>query len=241
MSRRAVEFGILPVPALATEMADAVAGRTRILIVSETRFFREALGARLGQNDRLEVIDTVDHRGALSLVTSSRPDLVLLDVGEWHGLDRATTLLRAQPDLEILAIGVPEIVAPALSAIGRGIAGCVPRDGSIDDVIGQVDRLTAGCRSEPIPSDQISIVAEPDEQPEPLQSLPAAKPRFGELTPRECEILQMIEVGLSNKEIARNLRIEVGTVKNHVHNILEKLNVRRRNQAAHRLRAHHLR
>ncbi|CCD97572.1 response regulator transcription factor [Bradyrhizobium sp. STM 3809] len=246
MSRRAVEFGMLPVPSLAADMPGMVAGKIRILIVSETRFYREALGARLGQNVRLEVIDTVDHRGALGLVTSSRPDLVLLDVGEWHGLERATTLLHAQPDLEILAIGVPEIAAPALAAIGRGIAGCVPRDGSIDDVIAQVDRLTAGGRGEPIPSEQISIVAELDEPPELLQPtaaqpMPAAKPRFGELTPRECEILQMIEVGLSNKEIARNLRIEVGTVKNHVHNILEKLNVRRRNQAAHRLRAHHQR
>jgi len=46
----------------------------------------------------------------------------------------------------------------------------------------------------------------------------------------------MIELGLSNKEIARKLRIEVGTVKNYVHNILDKMNVRRRNQAAHRVR-----
>ncbi|BAM92866.1 hypothetical protein S58_69000 [Bradyrhizobium oligotrophicum S58] len=236
MSRRAVEVDILPVPSLAADIAEAATGQTRILIVSETRFFREALGARLGQNDRFEVIDTVDHRGALRLVALGRPDLVLLDVGEWHGLDRATALLREQPDLEILAIGVPEIAAAAFSTIGPGIAGCVPRDGSIDDVIAQVDRLTAGPRNE-----QISIVAEPGAQLDHLQPTPATKSRFGELTPRECEILQMIEVGLSNKEIARNLRIEVGTVKNHVHNILEKLNVRRRNQAAHRLRAHHQR
>ncbi|GLH80795.1 DNA-binding response regulator [Bradyrhizobium sp. SSBR45G] len=241
MSRRAVEFDMLPVPSVAADMADMVTGKTRIVIVSETRFFREALGARLGQNDRLEVIDTVDHFGALRLIASSRPDLVLLDVGEWHGLDRATTLLREQPDLEILAIGVPEIAAPALCAIGRGIAGCVPRDGSIDDVIAQVDRLTAGGRSEQIPSEQISIVAGLEEPPGRIEPVPAARSRLGELTPRECEILQMIEVGLSNKEIARTLRIEVGTVKNHVHNILEKLNVRRRNQAAHRLRAYHQR
>ncbi|WP_257167796.1 response regulator transcription factor [Bradyrhizobium sp. SRS-191] len=236
MSRRALDLDILPVPSLAADVPEAVMGKIRIVIVSETRVFREALGARLGQNDRLDVIDTVDHRGALGLVALVRPHLVLLDVGEWHGLERATALLREQPDLEILAIGVPEIAAPALSAIGRGIAGCVPRDGSIDDVIAEVDRLTAGGRSE-----QISIVVEPEVQPDPLPPAPATKSRFGELTPRECEILQMIEVGLSNKEIARNLRIEVGTVKNHVHNILEKLNVRRRNQAAHRLRAHHQR
>ena len=64
----------------------------------------------------------------------------------------------------------------------------------------------------------------------------APRPAVADLTPREGEILEMIELGLSNKEIARDLRIEVGTVKNHVHNILEKLNVRRRNQAARHLR-----
>ena len=234
MSGRALEVDILSVPSLAADIAEAVTRPTRILIVSETRFFREALGARLGQNTRFEVIDTVDHRGALSMVPLSCPDLVLLDVGEWHGFDRAIALLREQPDLEILAIGVPEIAAPAFFTIGRGIAGCVPREGSIDDVIAEVDRLTAGARHE-----QISIIAEPGERPDHVQPAPTTKSRFGELTPRECEILQMIEMGLSNKEIARSLRIEVGTVKNHVHNILEKLNVRRRNQAAHHLRAHH--
>lgn len=234
MSRRAVELDLLHAPSIAAADDATAPIRTRILIVSEVRFYREALASRLGQNDRFEVVDAVDHRGALGHVAQRRPDLVLLDVGEWHGLDRATALLREQPGLEILAIGVPEIAVPAFSAMAGGIAGCVPRDGSIDDVIAQVDRLTLCARGESIP-----IAAEQDDAPGFGRSAPAAKARLGELTPRECEILHMIELGLSNKEIARDLRIEVGTVKNHVHNILEKLNVRRRNQAAHRLRAHH--
>jgi DNA-binding NarL/FixJ family response regulator len=111
-----------------------------------------------------------------------------------------------------------------------GIAGFVPRDGSLDDVIAEVDRLTTCGRAESIP-----IVPSAPDQPVARPSS-GRRPRVGELTPRECEILQMIELGLSNKEIARDLGIEVGTVKNHVHNILDKLKVCRRNQAAHRLR-----
>jgi DNA-binding NarL/FixJ family response regulator len=232
MSRHAVEIDVLSVPSIAADDVVAATSKTRILIVSEIRFYREALASRLGQNGHLEVVDAVDHAGALDTIVHSRPDMVLLDVGEWHGLDHATALLREQPNLEILAIGVPEIVVPAFSTPWRGIAGCVPRDGSIDDVIAQVDRLTACSRGEPIP-----IAPQAAAQLGELKPSMNARSRVGELTPRECEILQMIELGLSNKEIARDLRIEVGTVKNHVHNILEKLNVRRRNEAAHRFRA----
>jgi len=85
-------------------------------------------------------------------------------------------------------------------------------------------------------NEPITVVAPPLLQPSVVEPILAPRSRVGELTPRECEILEMIELGLSNKEIARKLRIEVGTVKNHVHNILDKMNVRRRNQAAHRVR-----
>jgi DNA-binding NarL/FixJ family response regulator len=236
MSRRAIEIDPLSVPSVAFDEMDPATRKIRILIVSEIRFYREALASSLCQKEHLEVVDAVDHQGVLDIVIARKPDLVLLDFGEWHGLGRATALLQKQPDLEILAIGVPEAAVPAFSNIWRGIAGCVPRDGSIDDVIAEVDRLTAGARTAPI-----SLAVVTDEPSSTVKAIAPATARVGELTPRECQILQMIELGLSNKEIARDLRIEVGTVKNHVHNILEKLNVRGRNQAARRLRAQYQR
>jgi len=236
MPRRAIEIDPLSVPSVAFDETDPATRKIRILIVSEIRFYREALASSLGQKEGLEVVDAVDNDGVLDAVIARKPDLLLLDIGEWHGLERATALLQKQPDLEILAIGVPEIAAPAFSSMWRGIAGCVPRDGSIDDVIAQVDRLTACSRRTPM-----SLAVVTDDQPDAVKASTPSTSRVGELTPRECQILQMIELGLSNKEIARDLRIEVGTVKNHVHNILEKLNVRGRNQAARRLRAHYQR
>src|SRR5204863_9751659 len=114
---------------------------------------------------------------------------------------------------------------------GSGFAGFVPRNGSISDVISLLERLAAFGRRAPIALTAPLLIQRPA-----LEVEDAPRPTIADLTPREGEILEMIELGLSNKEIARQLRIEVGTVKNHVHNILEKLNVRRRNQAAHRLR-----
>lgn len=233
MSRRFVEPDVLSVPSIQSgKMAPAAtATKVGILIVSDVRLYREALASRLDQHDHLAIVGAVDCSDAVREVYRFKPDLVLLDIGEWHGLDLATTLFREQPDLGIVAIGVPEIAGSAFAAMRRGIAGFVPRDGSVDDVIAELDRLTA-CRGEPIP-----IVPSAEAPHNAARSIIAPRSRVGELTPRECEILETIELGLSNKEIARRLRIEVGTVKNHVHNILDKLQVRCRNEAAHHLRA----
>jgi two-component system nitrate/nitrite response regulator NarL len=112
-----------------------------------------------------------------------------------------------------------------------GFAGFVPRNGSINDVVALLERLAACGPRNPVALAPPLLV-----RPNSIKTDSLRRPAIADLTPREGEILEMIELGLSNKEIARNLRIEVGTVKNHVHNILEKMNVRRRNQAAHRLR-----
>lgn len=222
-----------------TRRREATAAGIRILVVSHVRLYREALAERLAQNDTLAILGTTDHENALFEIARLKPDLLLLDMGEWHALDLATTLLKQRSPLRIVAIAVPEQASSAIAEVWQGVAGVVPRDGSIEDVISEVARLA------PLPrTEQATLVPEPAKPASQVltsqvltsQSVTEAGARTGALTARECEILEIIELGLSNKEIARKLGIEVGTVKNHVHNILEKLNVRRRNQAAHRVR-----
>jgi two-component system, NarL family, nitrate/nitrite response regulator NarL len=231
MSRRATEVGAMSAAYIQSDDVEPGTVKVHILIVSDIRLYREALASRLAENDRFAIVGSVGRYAAVREVNRYEPDLVLLDVGEWHGLDLATTLLAKRPKLGILAIAVPEISGSAIAAMLGGFAGFVPRDGSLEDVISELDRVAAVGRNEPI-----TVVAPPLLQPNASEPIFAPRSRVGELTPRECEILEMIELGLSNKEIARKLRIEVGTVKNHVHNILDKMNVRRRNQAAHRVR-----
>ena len=200
-----------------------------LLVVSHVRLYREALAERLAQNGTLAILGTADHENALFEIERLKPDLLLLDMGEWHALDLATMLLKQPSPLRIVAIAVPEQASSAIAAVWQGVAAIVPRDGSIEDVISEVARLARLPRAE-----QVTLVPEPARRAPEVATEAGA--RTGALTARECEILEIIELGLSNKEIARKLGIEVGTVKNHVHNILEKLNVRRRNQAAHRVR-----
>jgi DNA-binding NarL/FixJ family response regulator len=221
----------IPSPSIAPDTAKA-----RILIVSSVRLYREALALRLGQNECLTIVGAVEPGDALADVARFDPDLVLLDAGEWHGLDLAETLLAHRPELRIVALAVPELAGYAIAATWRGIAGFVPRNGSMDDVVSVLEGLKTGSAHEP------AAVAAPGLLPADRlkRRVPPRPPVVAGLTRRQGEILEMIELGLSNKEIARNLDIRLGTVKNHVHNILEKLDVRCRNQAAHRMRARSL-
>ena len=231
MSRRSAEADPISVVTIQTEDVVQDASAVRILIVSDVGLYREALAARLSQNRRFAIVGAVERSDALRDVERLEPDMVLLDAAEWQGLDLATTLLAHRPDLNIVAMAVPEIAGHAISAMWSGFAGFVPRNGSITDVVVLLERLAAYG-----PRNQVTLAPPLLVRPNSIKTDNLQRPAIADLTPREGEILGMIELGLSNKEIARNLRIEVGTVKNHVHNILEKMNVRRRNQAAHRLR-----
>lgn len=199
----------------------------RILIVSDARLFGEALGLRLGQHPGMSIVAVVRSDIALAAAADSQPDIVLLDVGELEGLTTAQGLCARYPDLRIVVIGAPATAGAALAAACPTIVGVIPREGSVEDAVELLERLAA---------------------PADIHSMEEDHPAIGEagrsadvytkdaLTAREREILQLIERGLSNKEIARRLRIEVGTVKNHVHNLLQKLQVRGRGEAAHSMR-----
>ncbi len=195
----------------------------RILIVSDTRLFSEALGLRLSQHAGMSVVSVVACGAALAAAAQSELDIVLLDVGELEALAIAQALGAQHRDLQIVAIGAPASAGAALAAACPSIVGVIPREGSIEDVVELLERLTA------VPAIQ-SV-----EQRRATSKEPHANAKDA-LTAREREILELIERGLSNKEIARRLRIELGSVKNHVHNVLQKLQVRGRGEAAHSMR-----
>lgn len=198
----------------------------RILIVSDTRLFSEALGLRLSQHAGMSVVSVVACGAALAAAAQSKLDIVLLDVGELEALAIAQALGAQHRDLQIVAIGAPASAGAALAGACPSIVGVIPREGSIEDVVELLERLIAAPAIQSV------------EQRRAIAKAPHANAKDA-LTTREREILELIELierGLSNKEIARRLRIELGTVKNHVHNVLQKLQVRGRGEAAHSMR-----
>ena len=137
----------------------------------------------------------------------------------------------AQMRVKVVAFSVAETEDEVCECAEAGIAGYVPRNGSKEDLIAAVENAVRG-----------EVLCSPRVAASLFRRLAARvqttrlRPPEAALTSREQDIIALIDRGLSNKEIARQLKISLPTVKNHVHNILEKLQVRRRGAAAALLR-----
>lgn len=204
----------------------------RIAIVSDDRLYADALAAALGLNDGLLTWPrSVGSR--LHSDDGGAPEIVLLDStpGEERTCRELWRLQELMPEARLVVFGL-EAESPALLAfIEAGASGYVLRQSSppeLADTLRQVARGDVPCSPEVL-SQVASRIAH----------LTAARPRevppqVEALTCRELEVLREIAQGMRNKEIGRRLAITVQTVKNHVHSILEKLQVHRRREAVRR-------
>jgi DNA-binding NarL/FixJ family response regulator len=204
----------------------------RVLIVAHIRLYREGLAQVLTREPTLSVVGMAASREeAVAAARALQPDVLLLDLAMTESRDLVRQLQAAGSSVKVVAIGLIEVEGEVLSCAEVGVAGYVPREGSLEDLVAAVESVGRG---ELLCSPQIAGTL--------LRRLAAlARERGPEsegprLTHREREIVGLIDRGLSNKDIARQLCIEVATVKNHVHNILEKLSVRRRGEAAAKVR-----
>jgi DNA-binding NarL/FixJ family response regulator len=203
----------------------------RVLIVSETRLYREGLAELLSRRDSLQVIGTATRaEEALLQSWELNPEVVVLDQALPDSLLLTRKLVQARPEIRVVALGLPDSEESVLTFAEAGVAGYVPRDGSVQDLVDAVQRAARG---ELHCSPQLAgtLIRRLAWRAAAGANLPATP-----LTARESEIVRLIDEGLSNKEIAVRLGIEVATVKNHVHNLLEKLRVHRRGEAAAQLR-----
>jgi DNA-binding NarL/FixJ family response regulator len=202
-----------------------------VLIVSEIRLYREGLAALLAHRDSLSVVGTATQADeALHKACGLNPHAVVLDQALPESLMLSRALVQVRPDIRVVALGVPESEDSVLSFAEAGIAGYVPREGSVQDLVDAIERAVRG-ELQCSPQLAGAIIRRLAWRAAAGSDLPR-----GPLTARETEIVRLIDQGLSNKEIAVRLGIEVATVKNHVHNLLEKLRVRRRAEAAARIR-----
>jgi DNA-binding NarL/FixJ family response regulator len=204
----------------------------RVLIISDIRLYLDGLAEIIGQYDDIEIAGTCDILDeALLAVGRVKPNVVLQDMAMHNCMTAIRAVKRFDPSIKVVALGVPEIDREIIACAEAGISNYVTRQGSISELIRAVqDTVRGELRCSP------KIAACLLQQVGSRSSDRTLLEEPGRLTPREMEIAHLIDLGLSNKEIATQLFIEVSTVKNHVHNLLEKLNVRRRGEAAARLR-----
>jgi DNA-binding NarL/FixJ family response regulator len=205
---------------------------TRVFVVAKIRLYREGLAHLLGREPGIVVVGTFeDYRELVEQTVHGQVDVVLIDPTSSESLAAISNELSATSSARLLALGMTEDAGEVIAGAAAGVSGFVHRDDSVDDVLIAIDRVARG---EIVCSPRIAaavvrhVVA--------VAAAPDGSSRATRLTRREREIVGLIEEGLSNKQIARRLQIELATVKNHVHNILEKLNVHSRLEAAAQVR-----
>ena len=207
-----------------------------LLIVSGIRFYREGLSEVLaGRAGVAGCGAALDAAQALALMTAEpRPDVVLLDVGVPEARELGMSAGRAGIRVVVMAVNAADYTL--LEWVELGVAGYVGCDASLDELCDTVEAAARGelrCS----PTMTASLLRHFSGLAGTFRSARRAGPPV-HLTSREREIVSLIAGGLSNKGIARHLGIGVATAKNHVHNILRKLQVEHRGDAADWLRLH---
>lgn len=205
----------------------------KIMIVSSVRLFRDGLTAVLARINPVPQLATeVDITALYGCSSDERPDVVLIDVTQDIDLEEVGLVAAKWPDLPLVALGLLERREEIIRHGRAGFAGYVVRDASIEDLHTALSDAVIGRMRCPAEISGGLIRALFSHQ------RPSAPPRLDpSLTEREAEVLQLIGRGFSNKEIARNLKLSVATVKCHVHNLLAKLGVGRRSHAMQKLRS----
>jgi len=205
----------------------------RVLLVDDQALFREGLETLLSVHKDIEVVGQASNgQEAVEVAASVRPDVVLMDVRMpiLNGVGATRRLKKALPQCRVIVLTTFDDDEYVFDALRAGAVGYLLKD---VDSTQLVEAIRATARGESIlqPSVAAKVITEFTRV---SGMLPAAQMErlIEPLSDRESEILALITTGATNKEIADQLFIAEGTVKNHVTHILEKLGVRDRTQAA---------
>jgi DNA-binding NarL/FixJ family response regulator len=204
--------------------------RITLVVVSDVRLYRDGIAAALARRDTISVVGAVSSvADALRLIGQTAPGVVVFDMATRDSLAGIRTLAANLPASKIVAFAVDDLESEIVSCAEAGVAGYVPCEASVDDLASTVESVS---REESPCSPRVAATLF-----RRIATLAASLPGAGGgalLSNRERQILTLIRSGLSNKEIAQKLTIEVATVKNHVHSLLGKLGVTTRAEAAAR-------
>lgn len=195
----------------------------KVLIVDDHRVVRQGLRMFLGLDSDLQVVgEAANGQEALEMVASARPDVVLMDLlmPVMDGITATEEIRHEHPDVEVLALTSVLEDTSVINAVKAGAIGYLLKDTDADELCKAIKAAAAGqVQLAPKAAERLMREVRAPENPE-------------KLTERETEVLRLLAIGKSNKEIALAMQIGETTVKTHVSNILAKLGVPSRTQAA---------
>ncbi len=201
----------------------------RVLVVDDQELFRRGITMLLAAEDGIEVVgEAGDGVEGTQLAVSTMPDVVLLDVRmpKRTGIEACTQIKESVPSAKIIMLTVSDEEADLYEAVKGGASGYLLKDSSIEEVA-QAVRVVADGQSQISPSMAVKLIDEFKQMSKPdRENVPGLR-----LTDRELEVLRLVAKGMNNREISKELFISENTVKNHVRNILEKLQLHSRMEA----------
>jgi len=208
----------------------------KVIVICDIKIYCEGLKQILSQTDPIEVVGaegTID--AALTIIEKHSPDVILLDMTMADSSSTAQKVMEICPDAKIVALAVAEDETNIIECAEAGIAGYVAREASLKELIDTVIGAKKGefCCPPKIAAcifKKVQNIALNAKNKYLSKNIGNESNLIEGLTKRERQIINLMVNGLSNKQIATHLIIEVSTVKNHVHNILVKLNVTNRTQ-----------
>ncbi|WP_416210850.1 response regulator [Frankia sp. Cr2] len=204
----------------------------RVLVVDDHELFLQGLETVLDLEDDITVVGrAADGRQAVVIATGTTPDIVLMDVRMPHrdGIDAAGAIKREVPTAKIVMLTVSDDESDLFEAIKAGAVGYLLKSIPPHEVAGAVRAVHNGL-SLISPSMASKLMVEFATLARGSDDRPSRVPA-PHLTARELEVLKLVAEGRANREIARKLFISENTVKNHVRNILDKLQLHSRMEA----------
>jgi len=203
----------------------------RVLVVDDHALFRRGLEMVLEQEPDIEVVGEAGDGGqAVQKAIETAPDIVLMDVRmpRGSGIEACRAIKDAVPSAKIIMLTISDEEADLYEAIKAGATGYLLKEISIEEVASAIRAVQNGQSliSPSMASKLLTEFATMVKRTDSKAQLPTPR-----LTDREMEVLRLVARGLNNRDIAKELYISENTVKNHVRNILEKLQLHSRMEA----------
>jgi len=198
----------------------------RVLIADDQTLFRSGLARLLEVDDRVSVVgEAVDGLDAVKLAATLKPDVVLMDIKmpNLDGIEAARRIISDNPKVKVLMLTTFEADNHVIQALKAGASGYVLKDSQASAIVSSIIAVVAG--------ERVMASAVANRVLEMLTGATTPKEFYDGLTAREVEILKMLATGMANKQIAYKLKISEKTVRNHVSNMYEKLDIYDRAQA----------
>jgi DNA-binding NarL/FixJ family response regulator len=197
------------------------------LIVDDQTLFRVGLARLLESDPRIEIVgEACDGAEAVQMAGSLKPDVVLMDLKmpNLDGTGATREIVAKHPEVKVLILTTFDADNHVIQALKSGASGYILKNSKLESIVSSLLAIRSG--------ERVMATAVADRVLEMLTGSATPKEFYDGLTTRELEILKLLAGGMANKQIAFQLSISEKTVRNHVSNMYEKLNVYDRTQAA---------